>query len=206
MPFQNRVDPWGRLVVTSARGNLLGNRGILHNDLKKIVKTYQHQNWVTCKLQYKGRKRILMSPHKYTELFFLDEATAFAAGHRPCAECRRERYLVFKDYWVRANLERRLEKVKASDISKIMHQERIGQGEKLTFKAQLQELPNGTIFSSRGSAYLLFASEFYLWSFQGYSLTDRFDLPDEVDVLTPRSIVKAFRLGFEPEIHERPHS
>ena len=202
MPLQNRVDPWGKLVATHARGTLLGNRGILHNKQKQIVKTYQHQNWVTCKLQYKGRKRILMSPHKYTELFFLDEATAFAAGHRPCAECRRERYLEFKDYWVRANLGQQPEDVKASVISKTMHTERIGKKEKLTFRAELKDLPAGTIFSNSGMAYLVFADSVCLWSFEGYHPADRIKLPDEVEVLTPRSIVKAFKLGFKPEIHE----
>ncbi len=201
MPLQNRVDPWGKLIETSARGTLLGNRGILHNDRKQIVKTYQHQNWVTCRLQFKGRKRILMSPHKYTELFFLDEATAFAAGHRPCAECRGERYLEFKDYWVRANLDQPLGAVKASDISRIMHKERISKKEKLTFKANLKELPDGSIFSQSGSAYIIFADRIYLWSFEGYCADDRLNLTGEVDVLTPKSVINTFNLGFKPEIH-----
>ena len=87
MAHQNRVDPWGNLVSTDARGTLLGNRGILHDDTRQIVRAHQHQSWVMCKLQFKNRKRELMSPGRYTELFFLDEATAFAAGHRPCGEC-----------------------------------------------------------------------------------------------------------------------
>jgi len=202
MPLQNRVNPWGKLSATSARGTLLGNRGILHNDRKEIVKAYQHQNWVTCKLQFKGRKRILMSPHRYTELFFLDEATAFAAGHRPCAECRRERYLEFKDYWVKANLNKSPEAVKASDISRILHQERIKKKEKRTFKANLKELPEGSIFSVNGSACIMFAGRAHLWSFEGYRPADSLNLPDEVDVLTPKSIVKVFKRGLMPKIHD----
>ena len=202
MPLQNRVDPWGKLSATPARGTLLGNRGILHDERKQIVRAYQHQNWVTCRLQFKGRKRILMSPHKYTELFFLDEATAFAAGHRPCAECRRERYLEFKDYWVRANLNQSLETVKASEISRIMHKERIKKKEKLTFSANLKELPSGSVFSQSGSAYLKFTNRIHLWSFEGYRSVDDLSLPDKVDVLTPKSVVRAFKLGFKPEIHD----
>ncbi|MBT4289856.1 MAG: hypothetical protein HOD92_21225 [Deltaproteobacteria bacterium] len=89
MPLQNRVDPWGRILTSPYRGTLLGNRGILHNENRQVVKNHQHQNWVTCLLEFKERKRELMSPHHYTELFFLDEATALSAGHRPCGECTR---------------------------------------------------------------------------------------------------------------------
>lgn len=202
MPLQNRVDPWGKLVATSARGTLLGNRGILHNSQKQIIKPYQHQNWVTCKLKFKGRKRVLMSPRKYTELFFLDEATAFAAGHRPCCECRRERYLEFKNDWIRANLDQKQEAVKASDISRIMHKERIKKKVKITFRAKLKELPEGTLFSNSGSAYIVFETRACLWSFEGYCAAAGMTLPEEVDVLTPRSIVNAFKLVFKPEIHE----
>ncbi len=202
MPLQNRVDPWGNILATSARGTLLGNRGILHNGKKQIIKTYQHQSWVACKLKFKGRKRKLMSPRNYTELFFLDEATAFAAGHRPCCECRRERYIEFKDFWVRANLKKQVDNVKVSVINKIMHKDRISKRVKTTYKANINELPDSTIFSNKNSAYMIFKNKIYLWSFEGYCLQSRINLPDEVDVLTPKSIVNAFDLGFKPGIHE----
>lgn len=87
MTRTNRVDPSGQFHAVPAKGTLMGNRGILHDDEGRIVKSHAHQNWVACTLQFKNRKREIMAPGRYTELFFLDEATAFAAGHRPCAEC-----------------------------------------------------------------------------------------------------------------------
>jgi hypothetical protein len=202
MPLQNRVDPWGNIIATTARGTLLGNRGILHNRKKKIVKAYQHQSWVTCRLKFKHRKRKLMSPNNYTELFFLDEATAFAAGHRPCCECRRERYLEFKDYWVRANLNKQANEVNVSVINRLMHKDRMNKGVKTIHRANIKELPNGTIFSHKNFAYLIFKTKKYLWSFEGYSCVKSVDMPEEVDVLTPKSIVNVLRLGFKPEIHK----
>ena len=89
MPHQNRVDPMGGFHAVTSRGALMGNRGILHDAEKRIGKTHVHQNWIICVLEFKGRKRELMAEGCYTELFFLDEATALAAGHRPCAECQR---------------------------------------------------------------------------------------------------------------------
>jgi len=97
MPLQNRVTPGGELIATSARGTLMGNRGILHDDNKEIVRTSRNMMWLICRLEFKGRRRPLMSPRTYTELFFLDEAVALAAGHRPCGECRRSQYRSYMD-------------------------------------------------------------------------------------------------------------
>ena len=103
MPLQNRVDPFGNLIRTHARGTLMGNRGgALHNTEREIVRNYKSRLWITCVLEFRGRRRTVMAERRYTELFFLDEAVAFAAGHRPCAECRRERFNAFKDAWRRA--------------------------------------------------------------------------------------------------------
>ena len=202
MPIQNRVDPWGNILAVSARGTFLGNRGILHNEKQQIVKPYQHQSWVTCRLKFKNRKRKIMSPGAYTELFFLDEATAFAAGHRPCGECRRERYSQFKDLWVRANLKNQANDIKISVINRTMHKERINKRVKVTYKAYIKDLPDGTIFSYNGSAYLVFNDKIYLWSFEGYRLPDTINFADKVDVLTPQSIVNIFKMGFLPGVHD----
>src|SRR5690348_4599407 len=100
MPLQNRVDPFGEFIETEARGTMMGNRGgALHNQQKEIVRRYKTRRWITCVLEFKGRRRVTMAPKRYTELFFLDEAVAFAAGHRPCAECRRERFNAFLYTW-----------------------------------------------------------------------------------------------------------
>ncbi len=97
-PLQNRVDPWGYLRATSARGSLMGNRGILHNQEKRIVRPWAHKAWIACLLSYGSVRRAVFAPGNYSELFFLDEATALSAGHRPCGQCQRERYRLFKEY------------------------------------------------------------------------------------------------------------
>src|ERR1700730_14192737 len=102
-PLQNRVDPFGRLIRTTARGAWMGNRGLIHNEYQQIVRTFRLKAWITCRLEFKGWYRKVMSPNRYTELFFLDEATAFSAGHRPCAECRREDFNRFKAAWLQGN-------------------------------------------------------------------------------------------------------
>ena len=99
MPLQNRVTPFGEIVAVPERGTLMGNRGVLHDDAGRIVRSYQVRRWIACRTAFRGRHRLLMQPHSWTELFFLDEATAFAAGHRPCAECRHADYQRFKEAW-----------------------------------------------------------------------------------------------------------
>ena len=103
MPLQNRITPEGDICVSNARGTLMGNRGCLHDDQKRIISRSKRDAWVTCALSFKGIRRPLMAPGSYTELFFLDEATALAAGHRPCATCRRDRYDAFMAAWSKGN-------------------------------------------------------------------------------------------------------
>ncbi len=204
MPYQNRVDPWGNLAATSARGTLMGNRGNLHDKGKQILRKFQTKRWIACKLSFKDRHRTVMTPGPYTELFFLDEATAFAAGHRPCAECQRGRYDEFKESWLRANpgFERpRMGTVRIEAIDEVIHRERYEKGKKVTYRAALKDLPEGAFFSLDGEAYLVSAGGVYRWSFLGYTRADARNFPDEVDVLTPRSIVKTFERGFRPVIH-----
>ena len=101
MPLQNRVDPHGAIFRSPARGTFMGNRGALHNDRQEIVRPFKVERWIACVLEFKGRQRTVMAPGRYTELFFLDEAVALAAGHRPCAECRRDRFNAFRKAWMR---------------------------------------------------------------------------------------------------------
>jgi hypothetical protein len=96
VPLQNRVTPYGEIVALPDRGLVMGNRGILHDDARHIVRSWQVRRWIACRIAFRGRRRQLMQPHSYTELFFLDEATAFSAGHRLCAECRHADYQRFK--------------------------------------------------------------------------------------------------------------
>lgn len=182
----------------------MGNRGILHDDGNKIIKPWAHKAWVTCLLDFKGIKRPRpFSPGTYSELFFLDEATAFAAGHRPCASCQRARHLQFKDAWIRANVSEELyASTLIPDIDKVLHAERTAPGgRKRTFDAPLGELPLGTIFEHESAAYLLTGAGYLPWSFGGYGAPKNIDQVTVVKVLTPQSVVRAFVAGFTPAIH-----
>ncbi len=144
--LQNRVDPKGNIIKTTARGNWMGNRGQLHDKGKDIKRPFKLKAWLICVLEFKDRKRQVMSPNLYTELFFLDEATAFAAGHRPCFECRRKNYDHFKSCWLKGNPEYGFNKdTSIQAIDNILHKERIDpNGDKVTFLEKLNNLPHGT--------------------------------------------------------------
>lgn len=151
MPLQNRVDPWGNLIAVGARGAWLGNRGILHDANRNIVTAWKHKSWITCQLTFRGRRRQVFAPNRYSELFFLDEATAFAAGHRPCAECRRERYMEFKAAWLEANVGLSSKSLPIAEIDKQLHSERTRRGGgKVTYKADFNSLPPGTFIERDG--------------------------------------------------------
>src|SRR6516165_3067798 len=147
MPLQNRVTPRGEIVAVEARGTFMGNRGgALHNEKREIVRHYASRRWITCLLEFKGRHRVVMSPGRYTELSFLDEAVALAAGHRPCAECRREQFHAFKDSWMRREEVDLSVPLRAADIDAELHEargDRRDRGRKVTYEAILKELPNG---------------------------------------------------------------
>lgn len=202
MNLQNRIDPWGKLNQSNSRGTWLGNRGILHNNSKEIVAPWRHKAWIICNLEFKDRKREVFSPKKYSELFFLDEATALSAGHRPCAECRRARYNEFKAAWCSANTDG--VSVPASQIDKQLHSERaIRGGGKVTFEIKFSQLPEGAFVDIDGDALLYWQGELKRWSFEGYKSYDYLPAPsDLVTVLTPSSIVNTLQHGFLPQVHE----
>lgn len=204
MTLQNRVDPWGRLIAVPARGTWLGNRGILHNENKQIVAPWRHKAWVTCRLDFNGIRRPIFSPNTYSELFFLDEATALAAGHRPCGTCRRERYKEFKALWCAANSDlASSDSVSIADIDRQLHSERAGhEGKKVTFAAAYQDVPPGAVIEIDGCAYLLWKGMLHGWTAEGYRRADIRPNPQTlITVLTPASIVKMLRAGFVPEVH-----
>ena len=208
MPLQNRVTPSGQLQAVSARGAWLGNRGILHDENKKIVAPWRHKAWVTCKLDFPGRHRAIFSPNNYSELFFLDEATAFSAGHRPCAECRKDRYNEFKAAWCAANPEVAGSKPPITQIDKKLHSERaIRGGNKVTYDEQFKNIPPGTFIDFEDAPHLFWLGQLYPWSHHGYGQPH--SAPPEsmqVRVLTPASIVATFRHGFKPQVHESARS
>lgn len=201
-PLQNRVDPWGRLQPVRARGSLMGNRGILHVG-QDIVRPWATQAWVTCVLDATFQKRKPFSPNTYSELFFLDEATAFAVGHRPCRVCQRQRHDLFNAAWTAAN--RAGEgppRVPIADIDKALHAERTRPDKgKRSYTATVAELPPGTLFEHAGQARLVWPTGPLVWSFGGYTRGDPVPPETQVEVLTPRSIVLMFRAGFQPDVH-----
>jgi hypothetical protein len=202
MPLQNRVDPWGRLHAVSARGTLTGNRGIIHNEQKQIVRQWSSKAWITCTLEFRGRQRVPMGQRSWTELFFLDEATAFAAGHRPCAYCRRERYNEFKAAWLAANPGKTSKNPRIQEIDAVLHAERVNpDGSKRTWEAELGSLPDGVIVEFSGKAWVLWKRRAHRWDFNGTaSANNVIDATMKSFVLTPRSIVSTFQSGFVPDI------
>jgi len=208
-PLQNRVNPFGEVFAIHERGLFMGNRGgCFHNDDQTLTRArWTSRQWITCVLEFKNRKRKLMQPGLYTELFFLDEATALAAGHRPCFECRRADSLRFFDA-VRAGVPGLVtggKKLYVDTVDRRLHEERVGARSKakLTTVAALAELPDGAMVALPGDAaqaYLVMAGKLLPWSFGGYGAP--ITAPDgTVAVLTPPTTVAALRAGYVPLVH-----
>ena len=198
MPRQNRVTPLGAIVAVADRGTLMGNRGCLHDARGSIRRAWQLKRWIVCVLKFKGRKRQVMTPGHYTELFFLDEVTALASGHRPCAECQRERFNAF-----RCELATDAPR-SAVEIDAQLHAERLApDGSKRLHAAELDALPDGAFVLLPGeqTPLLVWRDALLVWSAAGYA--DRLDRPRSatVNVLTPELTVRALRGGYVPELH-----
>ena len=200
--LQNRVDPFGEIIKTSARGSWMGNRGILHDEQQNVLRPFKLKAWLTCVLEFNGRKRQVMAPHRYTELFFLDEATAFSAGHRPCFECRRKDYNRFKSYWLKGNPEYGFdERISIHEIDMILHRERIdAQGMKVCYEADIKDIPDGTFIKIEDTPFLVTNKSMYAWSPFGYGSRRAVPKAGRVSVLTPRSIVNTFIAGYVPQM------
>src|SRR5579863_8074127 len=203
MPLRNRVDPAGAIIVSPARGTFMGNRGgVLHNEHRQIVRPSASRRWITCLLEFKGRRRTVMSPGRYTELFFLDEAVALAAGHRPCAECRHARFHAFKEAWIGSPDPRKGNFLYADAIDVELHRTRIDRRKgKITYQAPLNSLPDGCFVQIAGSSYLVWGDALFLWSPGGY--LEKRDRSNDLiaPVLTPEPVVRCLRQGFRPQIH-----
>ena len=200
--LQNRVDPWGNLIRTAARGSWMGNRGLLHDERQNIRRPFKLQAWLICLLEFKGRKRPVMAPRQYTELFFMDEATAFSAGHRPCFECRRKDYDRFKTLWIKANPEYGFDaKTYIRKIDEVLHRERIDHnGSKITFTSTLKDLPDGSFVVYKDQPAVVVGSSVYPWTPYGYEKGMELPREESLTVLTPKSVVNAFRAGYIPQI------
>ena len=196
MPRQNRVMPTGEVVVHPARGLFMGNRGILHDRAGQLGRArWRHPHWITCQTAFRGRKRTLMAPRAYTELFFLDEAVACAAGHRPCAECRRADYRAFAEAWAGV-----FGRSTAAEIDRALHAARIdGRGQRRHL-ADAQALPDGAMVLIMDQPHLIRSGRALPFFPDGYG--PPIALPQAfVTVLTPAPTVAVMAAGWQPALH-----
>jgi hypothetical protein len=199
MPLQNRVLPSGAIVAHPERGLFVGNRGIIHDPATKTLlrKRWSTDAWLTCVLEFRGRRRKVMQRQSWTELFFLDEATAFAAGHRPCFYCRRDDANRFRAAWEKGN---RTGDVLAPEIDAVLHRERFASAKKLhPLPNEIEKLPDGTMVQAGEGSFLIAGGKPLLWSPSGYHAVKR-GISD-AKLLTPPSIVRAFAAGYRPVLH-----
>lgn len=197
MPLQNRVTPFGELIADPGRGLVYGNRGCLHDANGRIRLSYNGKRWIACRLQFRGWHRVpLLQPGRFTELFFLDEATAFAAGHRPCALCRREDYVRFSEIWN----ELHPGQAGADAIDAQLQLERIAAGTRTRalHEAPLGELPDGAFVLSDGEPTLVLAGQLLSWTAGGYLRPRPRAVVAEhrAVVITPPSLVAVLRAGW----------
>ena len=195
--LQNRVTPLGDLVADPARGLVYGNRGCLHDEHGRIRRRYAGKRWIACRLEFRGRRRRpLVQPGRFTELFFLDEATAFAAGHRPCALCRREDYERVGAIWRGLHPGR----LGADAIDAQLHAERVEPGTRaqLHHHAPLDELPDGAFILREGAPRLVLDAQLLTWSPAGYVARAPRPVREQAVLITPPSLVAVLRAGWEP--------
>jgi len=197
MPLQNRVTPLGELIADPARGLVHGNRGCLHDDRRRIRRRYAGKRWIACRLVFRGWHRSpLMQPGRYTELFFLDEATALAAGHRPCALCRREDYERLLGIWLAIHPGQ----IGANAIDAQLHAERIdpATGERRLHRALLDDLPDGAFVLVDDAPSVVVGPYLRPWTPAGYARRAARPRGGHALVITPPSLVAALRARWEP--------
>lgn len=206
MPLKNRVSPFGELIAVSAKGTFMGNRGILHDGKGVLTdKRWTHKSWVTCALNFKDYKRTpkTRNPNEYTELFFLDEATALAAGHRPCGQCRHKDFIKFVECWAKGN--GKPESLSIKEIDAQLHIDRVERSRKqVTYHAQIDELPDGVFIELEmqpATAWLIWNGQLLKWLPDGYEERRPKPSGTQVTVLTPEPTVKAIAAGYRPHVH-----
>jgi hypothetical protein len=197
-PARNRVTPHGDLVAVPLRGAFTGNRGILH-DGREIVRFHAHDSWVSCSLEYKGLRREQWVPHRMTWLFFHDEAVSFAAGHRPCALCRRSDYDRYRAAWADALGG---PAPSAKEINRVLHGERIVRGthRRRLHDARARDLPDGVFVELDGAPHVLTGDAAVAWTVEGYGDPRARPRSGTLTVITPPSTVAALGAGYAPQI------
>ncbi|HEY4204045.1 MAG TPA: hypothetical protein VGM35_03430 [Xanthobacteraceae bacterium] len=200
MPLQNRVTPQGDIVATPQRGTFLGNRGIIHDPATRTLlnRRWSTKAWIICVCEFRGRWREVMAQRSWTELFFFDEATALAAGHRPCFYCRRDDANAFRAAWATGN---DISAPRATEMDTVLDAERRDRRNKRLhdLPMPLDRLPDGAMVQANGDSYLVTAGRALRWSFDSYAASGR---PEgEVRLLTPPSTVRALAAGYRATLH-----
>lgn len=199
-PLQNRVTPAGDIIATPHRGLFTGNRGIIHDPATRTLlkKRWSSPAWLTCVCEFRGRRREVMATRSWTELFFLDEATALAAGHRPCFFCRRDDAKRFRAAWEAGN---GASGISAKAIDAVLHRERLDRGRKRLhpLPMPLADLPDGAMVQQGEESFLVTQGRVLLWSPAGYASVER--QPDDKKLLTPPSTLRALNAGYQPTLH-----
>jgi hypothetical protein len=199
-PARNRVSPLGEIIAVTARGAWMGNRGRLHRGrgTRDVVRNHQHKTWITCALSFRGRRLPQWEPNRYTPLFFLDEAVALAAGHRPCAECRRNAYNAYRRLWSETH---RGAIPYAKDMDTQLHRERTAPAE---HRASWEGLPDGVFVATARGPAVVVGEHLAIWDQQDYIYREKLPRPKAgvAKVLTPPSSVEILRAGYPVQIDD----
>jgi hypothetical protein len=200
MPLQNRVTPFGEMLAFRQRGTLTGNRGIIHDPATRtlLVRRWSTKAWITCRMDYKGIRRAVMTTRSWTELFFLDEATALAAGHRPCFLCRRDAAKAFQIRWAAGNGGPR---PTAPQMDAILHRQRLRGGKKRihALTNEIADLPDGAMVARGDQAFVITSGRPLLWTADGYLPVAA---PLHADgLLTPPATLAALGAGYRATLH-----
>ena len=213
MPRRNRVDPWGDTHAVTARGMFTGNRGCLVDDDRRLARHHAGRLWITCVTEFKGRRHALDQPHRWTPLFFLDDAVALAAGHRPCGECRRADYAAYRDA-VSAAIDA-AEPLRSTELDGLLAGERLRRGrgldrarDRITWTARLGDLPHGAVIVDprRRQPRLVTPHGLRDFAFDGWGAATTEPFEGIVEVLTPPTSVAALRHGFVLQLHPTAES
>jgi hypothetical protein len=200
MPLQNRVTPTGDIIATPHRGLFTGNRGIIHDPATKTLlsKRWATPAWLVCVCDFRGRRREVMGGRSWTELFFLDEATALAAGHRPCFYCRRDDANRFRAAWEQGN---GVADIRLRDIDAVLHRERLDRGKKRLHQLAmpLGQLPGGAMVQQGAESFLIVDGQALLWSPAGYRKAQH--AINDAMLLTPPSTLRALGAGYRAVLH-----
>ena len=200
MPLQNRVTPTGEIIATPHRGLFTGNRGIIHDPATKTLlkKRWSSPAWITCVCEFRDWRRKVMGGRSWTELFFLDEATAFAAGHRPCFFCRRDDANRFRTAWEKGNV---VTGVRAREMDAVLHRERLERGKKRLHPLPVaaNELPDGAMVLQGEESFMILQGKALQWSMAGYRETG--GAIENALLLTPLSTLRALGAGYRPVLH-----